>query len=180
MCFLSADHVLALVNQASISDTIIQPGESEIGDVTDQDRTPLPLPDLAYLIVRIVESFVFSDLIAGNDPDWTKVGPGGGLGAAPPLEGPQGAQVAGDGGPRQVPGDGAALVRGGECGAGLLGGRARIRAVAWGRVAGGRAHRSGLAALTCGSGSRSTVNCSTSTRVPSGPSVKSRSRSGRT
>ncbi|NEA29125.1 QsdR family transcriptional regulator [Actinomadura bangladeshensis] len=36
---------------------------------------PLPLPDLAYLIVRIVESFVFSDLIAGNDPDWTKVGP---------------------------------------------------------------------------------------------------------
>lgn len=37
--------------------------------------TPLPLPDLAYLIVRTIESFVFSDLIAGNDPDWTKVGP---------------------------------------------------------------------------------------------------------
>lgn len=38
VCFLSANHVLALVNQASISDTIIQPGEIELGDVTDQDR----------------------------------------------------------------------------------------------------------------------------------------------
>lgn len=37
--------------------------------------TPLPIPDLAYLIVRIVESFVFSDLIAGDDPDWTMVRP---------------------------------------------------------------------------------------------------------
>lgn len=30
---------------------------------------------IVYLIVRIIESFAFSDLIAGNDPDWTKVGP---------------------------------------------------------------------------------------------------------
>lgn len=37
--------------------------------------TPLPIPDLSYLIVRIVESFVFSDLIAGDDPDWTMVQP---------------------------------------------------------------------------------------------------------
>lgn len=46
--------------------------EDEYAD--GQVPTPLPLPDLAYLIVRIVESFVFSDLIAGNDPDWTKAG----------------------------------------------------------------------------------------------------------
>jgi AcrR family transcriptional regulator len=46
--------------------------EDEYAD--NEDTAPLPLPDLAYLIVRIIESFVFSDLIAGYDPDWTKVG----------------------------------------------------------------------------------------------------------
>lgn len=46
--------------------------EDEYAD--GRNTAPLPLPDLAYLIVRIIESFVFSDLIAGNDPDWTKVG----------------------------------------------------------------------------------------------------------
>lgn len=37
--------------------------------------TPLPIHDLAYLLIRILESFVYSDLIAGDEPDWTKVGP---------------------------------------------------------------------------------------------------------
>ncbi|MEV6013404.1 QsdR family transcriptional regulator [Streptomyces sp. NPDC051976] len=46
--------------------------EEEYAD--GEGAAPLPLPDLAYLIVRIIESFVFSDLIAGNDPDWTKAG----------------------------------------------------------------------------------------------------------
>lgn len=32
-------------------------------------RVDLPLDDLAYLVVRIGESFVYSDLIAGKRPD---------------------------------------------------------------------------------------------------------------
>jgi AcrR family transcriptional regulator len=32
-------------------------------------RPPLPLDDLAYVIVRIVESYLYSDVIAGRDPD---------------------------------------------------------------------------------------------------------------
>jgi len=34
---------------------------------------PLELGDLAYLTVRIIESFIYADLITGNDPDWRKV-----------------------------------------------------------------------------------------------------------
>lgn len=34
---------------------------------------PLPAHDLAYLIVRIIESFIYSDLIAGEEPDASKV-----------------------------------------------------------------------------------------------------------
>ncbi|WP_158889283.1 QsdR family transcriptional regulator [Amycolatopsis anabasis] len=30
---------------------------------------PLPVPDLAYLIVRIGESFLYTDVITGGDPD---------------------------------------------------------------------------------------------------------------
>jgi AcrR family transcriptional regulator len=33
---------------------------------------PLPLPDLAYLIMRISESFIYTDLITGDPPDATK------------------------------------------------------------------------------------------------------------
>ena len=47
--------------------------EHEYGD--RPDRAPLPIPDLSYLILRIVESFVFSDLISGDEPDWTNVRP---------------------------------------------------------------------------------------------------------
>jgi AcrR family transcriptional regulator len=32
-------------------------------------RSPLPLPDLAYLIVRIVESFLYAEFITGEEPD---------------------------------------------------------------------------------------------------------------
>jgi AcrR family transcriptional regulator len=32
-------------------------------------RSPLPLHDLAYLIVRIVESFLYAELITGEEPD---------------------------------------------------------------------------------------------------------------
>jgi hypothetical protein len=31
-------------------------------------RTPLPAHDLAYLLVRIAESFTYADLIAGEPP----------------------------------------------------------------------------------------------------------------
>lgn len=34
---------------------------------------PLALPDLAYLVVRIVESFVYADLLTGEQPDAAKV-----------------------------------------------------------------------------------------------------------
>ncbi|SFJ42065.1 QsdR family transcriptional regulator [Amycolatopsis sacchari] len=34
----------------------------------------LPLEDLAYLVVRIAESFCYVDLITGGEPDATKVG----------------------------------------------------------------------------------------------------------
>lgn len=33
---------------------------------------PLPLDDLAYVIVRIAESFLYSDVITGSEPDVTK------------------------------------------------------------------------------------------------------------
>jgi AcrR family transcriptional regulator len=33
---------------------------------------PLPLPDLAYLIMRISESFIYTDLITGEPPDAAK------------------------------------------------------------------------------------------------------------
>ena len=35
--------------------------------------SPLPLNDLAYLILRITETFVYADAIAGVTPDPTKV-----------------------------------------------------------------------------------------------------------
>lgn len=38
------------------------------------DGYPLPAHDLAYLIVRIGESFVYADVIAGGEPDPDKVG----------------------------------------------------------------------------------------------------------
>jgi AcrR family transcriptional regulator len=36
-------------------------------------KHPLPTPDLAYLIVRVMESFLYSDLIIGEQPDAGKV-----------------------------------------------------------------------------------------------------------
>jgi AcrR family transcriptional regulator len=33
---------------------------------------PLPVPDLAYLIVRIGESFIYTDIITGGEPDAAK------------------------------------------------------------------------------------------------------------
>jgi hypothetical protein len=33
---------------------------------------PLPVSDLAYLIVRIAESFIYTDIITGGEPDATK------------------------------------------------------------------------------------------------------------
>ncbi|SDX81095.1 hypothetical protein SAMN05421504_103938 [Amycolatopsis xylanica] len=33
---------------------------------------PLPVPDLAYLIVRIGESFIYTDIITGEEPDAAK------------------------------------------------------------------------------------------------------------
>ncbi|MFB7090336.1 QsdR family transcriptional regulator [Streptomyces sp. NPDC056296] len=35
---------------------------------------PMDLHDLAYLIVRIIESFIYADIITGEEPDSTKVG----------------------------------------------------------------------------------------------------------
>ncbi|CCH79546.1 putative TetR family transcriptional regulator [Nostocoides japonicum T1-X7] len=43
--------------------------ETEAGAMTP----PLPMHDLAYLMLRIVEAFVYADLIAGETPDPTKV-----------------------------------------------------------------------------------------------------------
>jgi hypothetical protein len=36
-------------------------------------KPPLPPHDLAYLIVRIIESFLYADIIAGEQPDTAKV-----------------------------------------------------------------------------------------------------------
>jgi len=35
-------------------------------------ESPLPVPDLAYLLVRIGESFLYTDVITGDDPDPAK------------------------------------------------------------------------------------------------------------
>ncbi|GAA3222077.1 QsdR family transcriptional regulator [Actinocorallia longicatena] len=34
---------------------------------------PMAVPDLAYLVVRIIESFIYADSITGDDPDAAKV-----------------------------------------------------------------------------------------------------------
>ncbi len=44
--------------------------EVDAGDLAP----PMPLPDLAYLVVRILESFLYSDIITGETPDPAKVG----------------------------------------------------------------------------------------------------------
>jgi hypothetical protein len=36
-------------------------------------KPPLPPHDLAYLIVRIIESFLYADIITGEQPDTAKV-----------------------------------------------------------------------------------------------------------
>jgi len=35
-------------------------------------ESPLPVPDLAYLLIRIGESFLYTDVITGDDPDPSK------------------------------------------------------------------------------------------------------------
>ncbi|MFE0420644.1 QsdR family transcriptional regulator [Streptomyces tendae] len=57
-------HVVGAIEQLLID-------EAETGPV----GTPLPVRDLAYLLLRILESFVYADLIVGDEPDWTKVEP---------------------------------------------------------------------------------------------------------
>ncbi|MEV4598456.1 QsdR family transcriptional regulator [Amycolatopsis sp. NPDC049253] len=34
--------------------------------------TPLPTPDLAYILVRLGESFIYTDIITGDEPDAAK------------------------------------------------------------------------------------------------------------
>ncbi|MFC7655855.1 QsdR family transcriptional regulator [Pseudonocardia benzenivorans] len=42
-------------------------------ELARSDRVPtMPLPDLAYLVTRIAESFIYTDLISGEDPDADK------------------------------------------------------------------------------------------------------------
>src|SRR6201998_4381576 len=45
--------------------------EALLNDEVPQNnlRSPLPLRDLAYLIVRIVESFLYAEFITGEEPD---------------------------------------------------------------------------------------------------------------
>lgn len=57
-------HVVGVIEQLLID-------EYERGPI----GLPLPIPDLAYLLLRILESFVYADLIVGDEPDWTKVEP---------------------------------------------------------------------------------------------------------
>ncbi|TCP41223.1 TetR family transcriptional regulator [Tamaricihabitans halophyticus] len=39
----------------------------------DADALPLDLPDMAYLLVRVAESYIYADIIIGAEPDPTKV-----------------------------------------------------------------------------------------------------------
>lgn len=39
----------------------------------DPAALPMDLPDLAYLLVRVVETFLYTDIITGEEPDPTKV-----------------------------------------------------------------------------------------------------------
>ena len=45
--------------------------EALLDDEVSQNnlRSPLPPRDLAYLIVRIVESFLYAEFITGEEPD---------------------------------------------------------------------------------------------------------------
>ncbi|MGO4859977.1 QsdR family transcriptional regulator [Arthrobacter sp. 2MCAF14] len=42
-------------------------------ETADRFKHSLPTPDLAYLIVRVMESFLYADLIIGEQPDVGKV-----------------------------------------------------------------------------------------------------------
>lgn len=42
-------------------------------ETADRFKHSLPTPDLAYLIVRVMESFLYADLIIGEQPDAGKV-----------------------------------------------------------------------------------------------------------
>jgi len=50
---------------------LVQAVEDILAEEAGQGRIdpPLALPDLAYVVVRLAESFCWTDLIAGSDPD---------------------------------------------------------------------------------------------------------------
>ena len=75
-----------LIDRSGMAWCISEFGREEIA--AERLQPPLPPHDLAYLIVRIVESFLYADIITGEEPDIAMVehaiGALLGRGGAPP------------------------------------------------------------------------------------------------
>ena len=78
--FLEWDAQYALRVLTSMESTVQLRGVEAIRDLLEEQvqkgalDTPADLGDLAYVIIRIGESFVYSDVIIGSEPDVAKAG----------------------------------------------------------------------------------------------------------
>ena len=78
--FLERDAQYALRVLTSMESTVQQRGIEGLRDLLEEQvekgalDTPADLGDLAYVIMRIGESFVYSDVIIGAEPDVAKAG----------------------------------------------------------------------------------------------------------
>jgi AcrR family transcriptional regulator len=78
--FLARDAQYALRVLTSLESTVQRRGVEGIRDLLQEQvdigalDTPADLDDLAYVIIRIGESFLYSDVIIGSEPDVAKAG----------------------------------------------------------------------------------------------------------
>ena len=78
--FLARDPQYALRVLTSMESTVQLRGVDGIRDLLEEQvklgalETPADLGDLAYVIIRIGESFLYSDVIIGSEPDVAKAG----------------------------------------------------------------------------------------------------------
>ena len=78
--FLERDPQYALRVLTSLESTVQRRGVEALRDLLEEQvelgalDTPADLDDLAYVIIRIGESFLYSDVIIGSEPDVAKAG----------------------------------------------------------------------------------------------------------
>ncbi len=78
--FLERDPQYALRVLTSIESTVQRGSVAAMGELLEEQveagalRTPADVDDLAYVIIRIGESFLYSDLLIGSEPNVAKAG----------------------------------------------------------------------------------------------------------